>query len=156
MEPRTFRRGGKLHYKSLARQAADFRDNLWKACAAVARERTVKNTFYRQIEERAKLADELPEIAPFDDAVKLITREATKKQPRKKRARENFLTFLLGIRGIVRRFALPTGLVGLPVTFFGAIRLRSRGRRGRSTPPLVGNPIVISPTFRWRGMSKST
>jgi len=101
VEPRTFRRGGKLHYKSLARQAADFRDNLWKACAAVARERTVKNTFYRQIEERAKLADELPEIAPFDDAVKLITREATKKQPRKKRARENFLTFLLGIRGIV-------------------------------------------------------
>ena len=73
MEPRTFRRGGKLHYKSLARQAADFRDNLWKACAAVARERTVKNTIYRQIEERAKLADELPEIAPFDDAVKLIT-----------------------------------------------------------------------------------
>ncbi len=65
VEPRTFRRGGKLHYKSLARQAADFRDNLWKACAAVARERTVKNTFYRQIEERAKLADELPEIAPF-------------------------------------------------------------------------------------------
>ena len=49
--------------------------------------------------------------------MKLITREATKKQPRKKRARENFLTFLLGIRGIVRRFALPTGLVGLPVTF---------------------------------------
>jgi len=54
-----------------------------------------------KIEERAKLADELPEIAPFDDAVKLITMEATKKQPRKKRARENFLTFLLGIRGIV-------------------------------------------------------
>jgi hypothetical protein len=77
------------------------------------RARTVKNTIYRQIEERAKLAEELPEIAPFDDAVKLITREATKKQPRKKRERENFLTFLLGIRGIVRRFALPTGLVEL-------------------------------------------
>jgi hypothetical protein len=62
-------------WKSLARQAFEFLDNLHKACDEIAGQRSALNAQYDHAEARTAEADKLRDPAPFDKAVRYITGE---------------------------------------------------------------------------------
>lgn len=62
-------------WKSLARQAFDFLDNLHEACEEIAEQRKKQGEHYAAVSAELAEADKLPEIVPFAKAVRFITSE---------------------------------------------------------------------------------
>src|SRR5438477_12825545 len=68
----------KSHWTLLARQACDFLDHLHKACKEISEQRSATHRAYRHAEELNQELETLPEIVPFNNAAKIITKERVK------------------------------------------------------------------------------
>lgn len=68
----------KVRWKSLARRANDFLDQLHAACTEIAKERSATDAAYRRSEERLMASETLPDQVPFEQAARFITSEKRK------------------------------------------------------------------------------
>lgn len=81
-----------IKWNSLAQQAFDFLDNLHNAVTEIARRRSATDAAYRRAEKRSADAEKLPDVVPFDKAIRVIT-----SQSHTQRAELKFKALVLGI-----------------------------------------------------------
>src|SRR2546426_202156 len=79
-----------LQWNELAQEAFYFLDKLHKACEGVSRERSLWDVACRGYEKDAAQAAKLPDLVPFEKAIRFITAQNTTE-----RARSNFEKFVL-------------------------------------------------------------
>jgi hypothetical protein len=79
-------------WNPLVQQAFDFLDNLHEACETIAKRRREQDAAYRRAERRSADAEALPDVVPFEKAMRFITREK-----RTKRAESKFEKFVLAM-----------------------------------------------------------
>ena len=64
-------------WKSLARQAFDFLDNLHVACEQIAKQRRTMHEHYAALTAQFVETDKLPEIVPFNKTARIVTGESS-------------------------------------------------------------------------------
>ena len=64
-----------FRWRSLARQAFEFLDNLHKACDKIAKERGERHKHYIALSTELAETDKLPEIVLFNKAARIVTDE---------------------------------------------------------------------------------
>jgi hypothetical protein len=87
---RPFKLDDEYHWPLLVRRAFDFLDNVHKAYPEIVRHRRAAEAAYRRAEKRRAERAALPEIVPFDIAIRHITRERWTK-----RAEPKFKTLIV-------------------------------------------------------------